>query len=383
MGVQEHFASRLELLRDGFRQDVLENPGLQCTLYQEHCGRALGKSLENPERFRYLYQHHVRCLSADSDDTWRALYFEVHSAEGHCPRLPRELWNAPIYLQLRHQTQYATALQYRRYATRAIEGGRLLKQMKADLCAAYDPFTSPIERWTWAQFDWSWRFDHRDPRFVDRLHQFDPNRSELSIRPEKLRELAEKEEGPLDCCKWAREWTTSPPKTFTSRIHDISAKSIEFIDWLLENGSEEEDSANSLRSKYFGDLTLDYDRYLITRKGFSAPVKLDRSPLLFAMLVKFVKRRGVLCSRAMLEDAWTECDLEKPDERRLDSQVAKLRKALRPIGLTLKNSRKLGWRLVEAEAGPTTTSQGKTTANVKNADKPRRNIAGSARVRRR
>lgn len=95
---------------------------------------------------------------------------------------------------------------------------------------------------------------------------------------------------------------------------------------------------------YLG-LVLDRPTGQVCRAGRCRPLN---GKIRWAVLVRLERSGPEFCSRDALDDVWGAGLHDPPNLATLDQVLADVRKVLRPLGVRIRNSRKIGWRLEDA-----------------------------------
>jgi hypothetical protein len=96
---------------------------------------------------------------------------------------------------------------------------------------------------------------------------------------------------------------------------------------------------------YLG-LTLDPLRYTVSRDGYEEQ-KLTK--LRYQILLILMTNKDTISSRETLATAWSRADLSSPPiNRTMNTEIYRLKKILRCLGITIKNEKRIGWLLQQS-----------------------------------
>ena len=121
-----------------------------------------------------------------------------------------------------------------------------------------------------------------------------------------------------------------------------------------KNGNETKRDDPPRKTGYLG-LQLDEGRRVVRRAGWDVEVELSSANLHWGMLLALEKSRDSWLSSESLRLVWKNFGTDdNPEEGTVNDAVSELRRKLRPLGINIKSSRKVGRKLVEivAEAKP-------------------------------
>lgn len=97
-------------------------------------------------------------------------------------------------------------------------------------------------------------------------------------------------------------------------------------------------------------LVLDHSRHQVTRQGCS-PVDLGGNCRLWAILTELCKRHNAyLLKKDLISAVWGYGVI--PEEVTVYAAMSELRRRLRPLGLTIKHTKGLGYRLEDLACCP-------------------------------
>jgi hypothetical protein len=136
-------------------------------------------------------------------------------------------------------------------------------------------------------------------------------------------------------------------------VNDLFVSSARAIDVILRLLDSDIDPAGPPGSKppaapgYLG-LIIDENNKTISKAGRRVTVSLAGHELAWGIFLKLDRNCDSYCPREALRAVWNDHGVAtNPTDEAMDSALTKLRGLLKPLGVTVENRRKTGWRLTD------------------------------------